>query len=96
MIYLFIYLFFGGCFIIFLCTLFFTRRFKVYVKDNLFYVIPHFGKPRKFTMEDITRIVVKNDRVQEIQVFCGKKKVFSFSKLCIGYQLMIDHLELFI
>lgn len=93
---LLIYLFFGGCFIIFLCTLFFTRRFKIYVKDNLFYVIPHFGKPRKFTMEDITRTVVKNDRVQEIQVFCGKKKVFSFSKLCIGYQLMIDHLELFI
>ena len=90
------YLLFSGIFFFFLFTLFFIRRFKVYVKDNLIYVIPHFGKPRKFTIDDITRTVVKGDRVQEIQVFCGKKKVLSFYKLCIGYQLMIDRLELFI
>lgn len=90
------YLLFSGIFFFFLFTLFFIRRFKVYVKGNLVYVIPHFGKPRKFTIDDITKTVIKGDRVQEIQVFCGKKKVFSFSKLCIGYQLMIERLELFI
>lgn len=90
------YLLFSGVFFFFLFTLFFIRRFKVYVKGNLVYVILHFGKPRKFTIDDITRTVIKGDRVQEIQVFCGKKKVFSFSKLCIGYQLMIERLELFI
>jgi hypothetical protein len=74
------------------------HRWKITVKGNQITASSYFGKEKTFTFDYITKVnygvnLTKTGRVEYIKAFHEKKKLFTVTAVCPGYQVLISRLK---
>jgi hypothetical protein len=74
------------------------HRWKIAVKGNQITACSYFGKEKTFTFDDITKVnygvnLTKMGRIEYIIAYHEKKKLFSLSAICPGYQVLVSRLK---
>lgn len=92
----YIYLGFGGGALVSFITGMIIIRCKVGVQGETIKVHPLIGSPKAYSFSQITHAVYHpnpNRLENMVSVYIGKKKLFVFSELYIGYEYMYQRLE---
>jgi hypothetical protein len=73
-------------------------RWKITVKGNQITACSYFGKEKTFNIDYVTEVkmgfnLTKTGRVEYIKAFHEKKKLFSLTAICPGYQVLVSRLN---
>jgi uncharacterized membrane protein YhaH (DUF805 family) len=74
------------------------HRWKIAVKGNQITACSYFGKEKSFTFDYITTVksgvnFTKMGKIDYIIAYHEKKKLFSLSAICPGYQVLVSRLK---
>lgn len=90
-----VYPIFIGIALIFLTIAVVYSQYKVTVHNDTILIKTFLKKERSYNFSDITKVANTLDKLNgEIKVYVGKKKIFNFSKIMTGYNLMCKKLNI--
>lgn len=70
------------------------NHIRISVYNDTIKVKNFFQKEKEYKIVDITKVKAGLGTDGEIKVYIGKKKIFTFSKLMTGYELMCKRLDI--